>query len=254
MTVTVNGLCVQYIDTGGNDKPVVLLLHGWGVEGSVYHLITSHLSSRYRVVVPDLPGFGGSEEPPVPWTADDFADFVVAFADALGLHEVIGMGHSNGGRILIKLLSRPQCPLVITKAILIDSAGLPAHHSFSYYARVYTFKCIKWLFSLPILRSLFPHAVEKARRQFGSSDYRQASDVMRQSMVLALKEDVTPLLPRIGVPTLLLWGESDTATPLRDGKLMETLIPDAGLVVLRGGHYAFAESFGLCSRVLDSFI
>ena len=77
---------------------------------------------------------------------------------------------------------------------------------------------------------------------------------MRQSMVIALKTDVTPLLPRISVPTLLLWGKDDTATPLRDAQIMEKLIPDAGLVVLNGGHYAFAESFGQCRRVLDSFL
>lgn len=77
---------------------------------------------------------------------------------------------------------------------------------------------------------------------------------MRQCMVLALGEDMAPLLPRIAVPTLLIWGRDDTATPLADGKRMEALLPDAGLVELPGGHYAFAESFGICSRVLDSFL
>ncbi len=253
MEITVNGKRVQYIDRGSGPQ-TVLLLHGWGVDGSLYHLITDHLSSYCRVIVPDLPGFGGSEEPDHPYTPSNFAEFVLNFTKALGVTEVIAIGHSNGGRVLIDLLAREHCPLGITKAILLDSAGIPAKHSFSYYLRVYTFKCIKRLARLPGIRSLFPNAVEKAQKRFGSSDYKQASPIMRQSMVIALKTDVTPLLSRIHVPTLLIWGKDDTATPLRDAKIMEQRIPDAGLVVLAGGHYAFAESFPQCRRVLDSFL
>ncbi len=253
MEITLNGKRVRYIDQG-NGAQTILLLHGWGVDGTLYHLLTDHLSTYCRVLVPDLPGFGGSEEPDRPYTPSDFADFVLNFTEALGVTEVIGMGHSNGGRVLIDLLAREDCPLDITKAILLDSAGIPAKHSLTYYLRVYTFKCIKHLATLPGIRSLFPNAVEKAQKRFGSSDYKQASPVMRQSMVIALKTDVTPLLPRINVPTLLIWGKDDTATPLRDAKIMEQHIPDSGLVVLDGGHYAFAESFGRCRRVLDSFL
>ena len=119
---------------------------------------------------------------------------------------------------------------------------------------MYTYKAAKAIFRLPGVRSLFPHAVENAQKRFGSADYAKASPLMRQCMVLALGEDMAPLLPRIAVPTLLIWGRDDTATPLADGKRMEALLPDAGLVELPGGHYAFAESFGICSRVLDSFL
>ncbi len=253
MQTTVNGLSIRYIDQGVGSV-TVLLLHGWGVDASLYRLIIDHLSSYCRVVAPDLPGFGGSEEPKHPYTADDYADFVTAFAKTLGITDAVAIGHSNGGRVLIKLLSRKQQPIQIRKAILIDSAGLPAHHTPSYYVKVYSFKCVKWLFNLPPFKRRFPHAVENARHRFGSADYQAASDVMRRSMVLALQEDVTPLLSRITASTLLIWGKNDTATPLSDGQKMEKLIPDAGLVVLDGGHWAFAECFDRCRRILDAFI
>ena len=253
MNTVVNGLKIQYIDKGvGNTT--VLLLHGWGVDSSLYHLIIDHLSTYCRVVAPDLPGFGGSDEPSHPFTPDDYADFVLSFAQALGITEAITNGHSNGGRVLIKLLSRPSLPLKVRKAVLMDSAGLPAHHTLSYYVKVYTFKLTKFLFSLPPLKQLFPHAVENARKKHGSADYQQASPLMRQSMVIALHEDVTPLLSKISASTLLIWGKNDTATPLRDGQTMERLIPDAGLAVLEGGHWAFAECFARCARILDAFI
>lgn len=255
MEITINGLRVQYIDRGPRDSDVtVLLLHGWGVDGSLYHLITDHLSSRCRIIVPDLPGFGGSQEPSEPWNVDAYTAFVTDFIQALRLDRLTVMGHSNGGRILIKLLSREGLPFTVEKAVLLDSAGVKPRRGFSYYMRVYTYKTAKWFFRLPGIRSLFPRAVENAQKKFGSADYKQASPVMRQSMVMAVNEDLTPLLPHIRVPTLLIWGEDDTATPLSDGKTMEKLIPDAGLVALKGGHYAFADSWGQCSRVLDAFI
>lgn len=253
METTINGLTVHYIEKGNGDL-TVLLLHGWGVEASVYHLIIDHLSTYCRVVAPDLPGFGGSAEPPHPYTPDDYADFAETFCAALNIKNAVVIGHSNGGRVLIKWLSRPSRQVNVPKAILMDSAGLPARHSFGYYVRVYSFKCIKAVFSLPPLRKLFPNVVENARKRHGSSDYQKASPLMRRSMVIALNEDVTPLLSRVAVPTLLIWGKNDTATPLADGQKMERLIPDAGLVVLEGGHWAFAEQFHQCSRVLDAFI
>lgn len=253
MEITVNGLRIRYIDQGEGAQ-TVLLLHGWGVDGSLYHLITNHLSAYCRVIVPDLPGFGGSEEPPAPWSPAQYGDFVLAFCEALGITEVTAIGHSNGGRIWLELLSRPACPLTVRKAVLTGCAGLPVKHSASYYVRVYTFKMLKFIFSLPGIKQLFPHAVDNARRRFGSSDYRQASPVMRQSMVLALNEDYTSRLSAIRSSTLLLWGKNDTATPLYNGKIMEKAIPDAGLVELDGGHYAFAEQFPQCRRVLDAFL
>ena len=59
--------------------------------------------------------------------------------------------------------------------------------------------------------------------------------------------------PQIAQPTLLVWGRNDTATPLSDGKKMEQSIPDAGLVVLEGGHYSFLESPAIFENVMRSY-
>lgn len=253
MQITIDGRQVSYIDQG--EGSVILLLHGWGAQASTYRLIIDHLSARFRVIAPDLPGFGGSDEPPEAWDVDAYVSFVDAFVAALGLTEAAVIGHSNGGRILIKYLARPGCPLTVRKAILLDSAGIPAHHGFGWYVRVYSYKFVKKLFSLKLMKQCFPKAVERAQSRFGSEDYRNASPLMRQVMVKMLAEDVRPCLPHITASTLLIWGEKDTATPLSDGKQMEAAIPDAGLVVLPGaGHFAFAERWGQCRAVLDSFL
>ncbi len=242
--IIIGGRQVRYIDEG--QGPEVLLLHGWAAPAETYRLIIDHLKPRCRVVAPDLPGFGGSQEPERPWAVDDYVDFVLQFAAAVKLSSPVLIGHSYGGRIIIKLMNRPALPFRVPKIVLLDAAGIKPRHGPGYYIKVYSYKAAK---------HLLPGLAEKMRGKVGSSDYKNASPLMRQTMVLSLKEDLAPLLPGIHAPTLLIWGENDTATPLSDGQRMEKEIPDAGLVVLKGaGHFAFAERWGQCSRVLDSFI
>ena len=249
MTVTVQGRTVAYIDTDPTnvaDKPTVLFLHGWGAPAETYRLMIDHLANYCRVVAPDLPGFGGSAEPESPWCVDDFVQWTVDFAAALNLTDVILMNHSFGGRISIKLLAQRPLPFGVKKAVFMDAAGILPKRGLKYYYKVYTYKAMK---------KLFPKQAQKRQDKVGSSDYRNASPLMRQTMVKCINEDLTHLLKDNPVSTLLIWGSADTATPLSDGQKMEKRIPDAGLVVLEGaGHFAFAQQWGLCSRVLDSFL
>ena len=105
MELSLFGRRVSYIDQGNG--PVVLFLHGWGAPVSTYCLLTDHLSGYCRVIAPDLPGFGGSEEPEEPWTVDRYADFVLAFAKALSLQNVTLMGHSLAGGSLSSSFPAP---------------------------------------------------------------------------------------------------------------------------------------------------
>ena len=70
-----------------------------------------------------------------------------------------------------------------------------------------------------------------------------------------VNEDLTPLLSGIKAPVLLIWGEQDRETPLSDARVMERLIPDAGLVVFEGaGHFAYAEEPDRFCRIVDVFL
>lgn len=122
----VDGKRVTYIDEGTG--PVVLLLHGWALGGNLpvdHSTISPPVAS---VIAPDLPGFGGSDEPDAPWCVDEYVDFVLAFAEALHIRQAVLMGHSNGGRIILKLMNRPERPLQVEKIVLIDAAGLKPRH------------------------------------------------------------------------------------------------------------------------------
>ena len=74
-------------------------------------------------------------------------------------------------------------------------------------------------------------------------------------MSIIINEDQKKYLSKINVPTLLIWGENDTATPIQDARIMESLIPDAGLIVYpNSGHFSYIENLQNCNIVLHEFL
>lgn len=231
----------------GNGPPL-LFLHGWGVGYDSYLPLLERLAVTYAVYAPDLPGFGKTPEPSEPWDAGNYADFVLDYCNARSLISPICVGHSNGGRVLLTLLSRKNPGVTPPRVVLFGAAGLKQRKSLKTRIKVYTYKLAK-LFLKP-----FPKTLERYRAKKGSADYRNASPLMKITMSKLLASDLTPALPGIKAPTLLIWGEDDTASPLADGKAMERGIPGAGLVILPGGHWSFMERLPYTMRILDAFL
>lgn len=255
MEAIINGLKTNYIVMGENKNDTVLVLHGWGANIKIYDGIIKLLSSKYKVYALDMPGFGQSDEPKEPWDVDRYVDFVLSFAEKMNITSTHLIGHSFGGRVIIKAVTRDNLPLKAQNIILIDSAGILPKKSLKQKAKIRIYKISRKLLETKILKKLFPDAVENMRKKNGSADYNSATPIMRQTLVKVVNEDLTQLLPNIKQSTLLIWGENDTATPLSDGQLMEKLIPDSGLVTVKGsGHYSFLEQPVFVNRVIASFM
>jgi pimeloyl-ACP methyl ester carboxylesterase len=251
--LNINGVNVHYFDTGSGET--VLFLHGWGTDFLSFKPFLEALAPYYRVCAVDLPGFGQSDEPPAAWAVDDYGDFVLNFMARLGIDRVILIGHSFGGRISIKLAARREPPVTITKIILVNSAGIRPPKTVRQKIRLLIYRGVKGIISIGGIKKQFPGLLEKWRKKHGSPDYLNATPRMRECFIRVINEDLTPCLPRISCPTLLIWGTEDQETPLGDGKLMEQLIPDAGLVTLeKAGHYSFLDEPRIFGRVLDSFL
>lgn len=250
---TVNNIKINYEQKGSGD--LVVLLHGWGSNIKLFANLIDLLSVKYTVVAMDMPGFGESQEPPTAWCVDDYVDFVIDFLKDYDNKKITFLGHSFGGRVIIKLNSRNNLLFEIGKVILVDSAGIlpPKSNKKSWRTRYY--KMGKAVLSTKLVQKIAPDALENFRKKMGSADYAAASPLMRQVLVKVVNEDLEPLLPNIKCPTLLVWGVNDTATPLSDGEKMEKLIPDAGLVKLENaGHYSFLEQQFIFNRVMRSFM
>ncbi len=249
----INGLNINVRISGEGDDTVIIL-QGWGTGLSVYDSLADTLKIRYRVVQFDLPGFGRSDEPEEPWDVDGYADFFCELVRKLEINKATLIGHSYGGRIIIKLAARENLPFTIDRIVLIDSAGVLPVRTFTQKMKIKQYKMIKKLFDTKLFYALFPELVDDWRSRQGSADYRNATPVMRQCLVKAVNEDLTDLLPLIKQDTLLIWGDKDTATPLRDARIMEEKIPNAGLVVFEGaGHYSFLEKPLEFKNIMRSF-
>lgn len=240
-----------HIERCGSGPPV-LLLHGWGVSSALFEPTMTGLKHAFTLIAPDFPGFGATPPPPTPWSTNDYATWAVAVLDSLNIGQACVIGHSHGGRVAIKLAS--QWPERVAKLVLVDSAGIRPKRTMKYWIQVRTFKSLRWLSRTPIVPPPLRNWASTRVAQRGSPDYQQAAGTVRASLVRVVNEDLRDLLPRIQAPTLLVWGENDEDTPLADGQLMEKLIPDAGLVVLKGaGHYAYLEQSAYFCRVVETF-
>ena len=250
-TIDIDGVSLHYRDSGEEHLPPVILMHGWGCNVDTVASIENIFKGRMRVLNVDLPGHGQSSEPPSVWGVEDFTAMMEKFISRLGLIRPSLVGHSFGGRISLLLSSRND----VGKVLLVDAAGIKPKRGFSYYRKVYTFKAMKNLLILILGRKKGMEAVEKMRAKKGSADYRSSSPRMRAVMSRCVNEDLKHVMPSIKAPTLLIWGEDDTATPLSDAITMKRLIPDAGLVSFPGcGHYSFLDNpFGFRAAVSSFF-
>ena len=233
----------------GSGAPV-LLLHGWGCSNETFRHIQQVLSQSYTTYNFDFPGFGASDEPDTVWGTEEYTRMVEQFVKDNDIEKPALVGHSFGGRISIIYASRNET----SRVVLVDAAGIKPKRPLKYYWKVYTFKTLKWLCNTFLPKKTAQAIIDKRRRDAGSSDYNNASPMMRAILSKVVNEDLTHLLPKITAPTLLFWGNMDTATPLSDAKTMERLIPDAGLVVAHGtGHFSFLENAGLFTAVMKNF-
>lgn len=251
MFVKLGNLTVHYKVAGSG--AAILLLHGWGSDTNYFAKLQQYLSHRFTVYAMDLPGFGLSTQPEEVWGGNEYANLVVQFINATKILTPILIGHSFGGKIVINVVANNL--VNAKKIVLISSAGVKLPRSFKTVLRIYCFKLIKSLVNLPIIKDILGARFELYRKKFGSTDYRNASGLMRKILVNSVNEDITALLPRIKVPALLIWGDKDDSTPLKAGQIMQQLIPQCELQVFSGsGHFLLLDNYERVVSELDRFL
>lgn len=253
MNIEIDGYNICYKISGVGEE-VVVLLQGWGTELSVYDSIADIINEKYQIIQFDFPGFGGSDEPKEAWNVDAYADFFCKFMQALEIKKATLIGHSYGGRVIIKLAAREMIPFEIDRIVLIDSAGIVPEKTTYQKMKIKQYKLLKKLLNHRIIYALFPELIDDWRSRQGSADYRNATPIMRQCLVMAVNEDLRHLLSKIKQNTLLIWGDKDVATPLSDATIMKSMIPNSGLAVIKGaGHFSFLDQPIIFRNIMKSY-
>lgn len=247
--IEIDGVRLHYRKSGSGAP--LILMHGWGCTMDTVASIERVAAESHTVYNIDFPGFGASDEPGDVWGVERYTQLVEEFARRMGIERPVLVGHSFGGRVGILMASRNA----VDKLILVDAAGVKPRRSMRYYFKVYSFKLLKTLCRMCMSRKAADAAIEKWRRRKASADYASASPRMRAILSRVVNEDLCHVMPQISAPTLLVWGENDTATPIGDARRMNSLIPGSGLVSFPGcGHYSFLDNPVQFAAVLRSFL
>ncbi len=237
MLIGIQGLETHYSDEG-KGAPLVLL-HGWGASAESLAGVVADLVDRFRCVAVDLPGFGWSQPPPVAWGTGEYAAHVLHLLRGLGIQRFACLGHSFGGRVAIRLAAGE--PARVGRLVLVASSGIRPPRGARYYVRVGMAKLMMRVLSLPVWGKAGERMLARRLERIGSRDYRSAGP-MRPTLVRLVNEDLTPVLPTVQAPTLILWGDRDTEVPRRHMEIMQARIRGSRLVVFEGvGHFPFLD-------------
>jgi pimeloyl-ACP methyl ester carboxylesterase len=213
----------------GQGKPM-LILPGWRSNSDRWVKVAELLIQRdLKVVVPDLPGFGKSQEPAAAWSTDDYVEWVKEFADAVPelKDEFYLLGHSFGGtlaaKFAIKYVQRVQkLFLVAASCIRITTPSKKASYNIARFVKLFYFFPYYELFRKFIYKFVL-------RR----SDYPYVSGIMREVYLKVIKEDMSHKLPFLKVPTVIIWGDKDDLTPIEHANIIHGKIPGSTLVVIK---------------------
>ncbi len=234
-TKSINGLNISYAKAGSGEN--VIMLHGWGQSAEAFEPIFNILQEDYTVWALDLPGFGQSDEPKEGMDIYAYEEIVSKFIQENNISNPTLIGHSFGGRISIIYAAKNEN---IKQIVLTGAAGIKPKRTMGYHAKVIHYKWMKLLTRTPF----YSQYREDLLNTSGSADYKNASQVMKDTLIKVVNEDLTHLLQQIEVPTYLYWGEVDDATPVKDGQKMNELIANSELKVIPGAtHYAYLENY-----------
>ncbi len=245
------GLRVRYRDTGPRDGPALLLLHGFGSSLETWEGWAGLLQGKYRVIRLDLPGFGLTGADP----SDDYSDargseVLAGLLDALGVRRAVVIGNSLGGKLAWAMAAAQ--PERVRGLVLVSPDGFRSP-GFEYGQAPSIPPLLRLLpYSAPkvlLRQSLAPAYADPAR--LSDTVVQRYWDMLRapgvRRAILARTAqlrltDPAPVLARIEVPVLLLWGLQDRMIPVSHAADYLAALPHARLSELAGlGHVPFEE-------------
>ena len=236
------GLKINYKDFGNKDGLPIIYLHGWGQNIAMMEPIAKPFEKTHRLIILDLPGFGVSDEPESAWTLDDFVEMLKALLDKLDIKTPNLIGHSFGGKISLLYASKYE----VNKLMLLASP-----YKVKIKKPSVKVKLLKKAANIPGLKKI----AEKMKKHIGSTDYKNASPIMREILVKHVNTDLTNEVSKIKCPTFIIWGTNDEAVPVEDAYELEKLIKDSGLSIYEGcTHYAYLERVAQTNAIIKTFI
>ena len=241
-----------FYEKHGNNNKIILILPGWGDTRNTFRYLIDYLKNDYTIYILDYPGFGNSPFPDHDLDIFDYTMYIIQFMNHFSIKNPIIISHSFGGRISILLTGFYN--IQVSKMILISSAGIKQKRTLKNIIKTYTYKLLKKInFFLP--KNKREQYKKKLLNTFGSSDYSKLSSNMMKTFRQIIDQDLSCYLSNINSEVLLIWGEIDEDTPLKDGLLMRKKMKHSALITIpNSSHYVHLQNPLLVNKIVKEFI
>lgn len=241
-----------YYEKFGNKNETIIIFPGWGDNRKTFSNIIENFKDTYTIYIFDYPGFGKSEFPPYDLSINDYSKIFIDFMNEKNVINPIVIGHSFGGRLIITMNGHFNIPF--KKIILIDSAGIKRKKTLYQKLKQLSYKLLKKLsIFIPIkLRATY---LKKLVNLYGSNDYKNIPEYMRKTFIKIVNEDLKKYLELINSEVLIIWGDKDIDTPINNAYLMNKLIKNSGLVIIKNAsHFCYIEYPKYINLILDKLL
>ena len=243
---------LYYEKYGNNENSTILILPGWGDTRKTFNTIIDYLKEKHTVYIIDYPGFGNSSFPDYDLTIYDYANMIREFMMATNIENPIVIAHSFGGRIATILSGYYKEN--IKKMILIDSAGIKPRKNIFKLIKQTTYKLLKKLgyFIPKKKRNIY---LKKIFSIFASTDYKALNNNMYQTFKNVINKDLKEYYNDIDTQTIIIWGEFDYDTPLKDAYYINKKIANSSLIIYpEAGHFSYLDYPILTNQIINEFI
>lgn len=237
----------------GNKEKVLIILPGWGDTRKTFDFYVQSLIEKFTIYIFDYPGFGESIFPNKNLTIDDYALYIKKFIEENSINNPYILCHSFGCRIAILLTGKYR--ILVDRLIIIGGAGI-RRKSIKRYLRIKKYKILKSIGKL-LPKNKRVKYLANLQKKYSSQDYNNiTSEYMRNTFKNIVNNDLSKYLKYIYTPTLLIWGELDNSTPIKDGQYMNKKIDNSGLITLKKGtHFVYLEyPFYILNIIKNFFI
>jgi pimeloyl-ACP methyl ester carboxylesterase len=216
-----------------------VFLHGYLSSKEAFAQQIAYFSKFYRVTAFDFLGFGKSPPLNAPYSVADYAVWTKEVFRALGVERPHVIAHSFGCRVAVKMAAEDDSSF--DKMLLTGAAGVITNRTPIYHAKVALYRLIKRV------------APKYAEAHFGSKEYRGLAPMMKESYKKIVNEDLRQDAKRIKNEVLIVEGDSDEVTPMKEAKAYLSCLEKGRLKVLSGGHFAFVENALAFNLIAEEF-
>jgi len=261
LSVMVNGLKVSYNDEGPSNKAVVIFIHGFPLNKSIWDFQLETLHDFYRVIAYDARGMGNSEPGTEEFSVQDLADDLIGFMNALAIEKAIVCGHSMGGYILLNAVEKSPDRF---EGLVLCSTQSKSDNSDSKELRLKTMESIKLdgveEYAEKILKDLFSYLSFTSKREeiAAIKDIIQKTNtdvLIRNLLALMNRKDMTSFLSQISIPVLIIVGKRDSITPMLRSEFMHEHIEHSTLELINyAGHLPNLENPWEFNKCVKKFI